>query len=453
MAQPPDISDTFVREVDENLRRDRLRDFAKQYGGWLIGAVVLFLAACGGLIYWQQYQQQQRRSSRSSSSPKPIKNARSRQPRARRRKQLDDLSKSGSKAVRATALFARAALAHRSRTTSSSRSPSIATIAGDSGLPKPYRDAALIRQTALEFDSLQPQEVVTRLQPLAKPRQSLVRHRRRNDRAWRCIKQGKKAEAGQPVRRHRQRQDRAGLASAPAPSRSPGASASTPAARSPRRPSRTDDDQERTAIRSCRLLIAAALAASGCGVFKKGKAPRPRSSASASRCSTSEGDVEVDPATAALADDPARPGRQHATGRSPAAIASKSMGQLALGTALARAFTVQAGRGSSLTARLASAPVVADGRVYTIDTLGAVRAFDASTGARALGEPDARSSKGNEASLYGGGVAYDNGRIYATNGLGYRRRAGRAQRRHRLEGAARRAAARRADHRQRRAST
>ena len=36
--------------------------------------------------------------------------------------------------------------------------------------------------------------------------------------------------------------------------------------------------------------------------------------------------------------------------------ASKSMGHLALGNALAPAFTVQAGRGSSLTARLASAP-------------------------------------------------------------------------------------------------
>ena len=58
MAQPPDISDTFVREVDENLRRDRARDFAKQYGGWLIGAVILFIAASGGFIYWQYYQEQ-----------------------------------------------------------------------------------------------------------------------------------------------------------------------------------------------------------------------------------------------------------------------------------------------------------------------------------------------------------------------------------------------------------
>jgi outer membrane protein assembly factor BamB len=94
------------------------------------------------------------------------------------------------------------------------------------------------------------------------------------------------------------------------------------------------------------------------------------------------------------------------------------MGHLALGTALQPAFTVQAGRGSSLTARLAAPPIVANGRVYTIDTLGAVRAFNARTGGMywASQTPDDR---GNEAALYGGGIAYDNGRIFATNGLGY----------------------------------
>src|SRR5206468_8533438 len=55
---------------------------------------------------------------------------------------------------------------------------------------------------------------------------------------------------------------------------------------------------------------------------------------------------------------------------------------------------------------------------YTMDTLGAVRSFDARNGALlwASQTPDER---GNEASLYGGGIAYDNGRIYATNGLGF----------------------------------
>jgi outer membrane protein assembly factor BamB len=164
------------------------------------------------------------------------------------------------------------------------------------------------------------------------------------------------------------------------------------------------------------VLIAAALAASGCGVLKKGKAATPVLGQRIAVL-TSEGDVTVDPATAALPmvlPDPVA----NAAWAQPGGSASKSMGHLALGTALARAFTVQAGRGSSLTARLASSPVVANGHVYTIDTLGAVRAFDARNGALlwASQTPDER---GNEASLYGGGIAYDSGRIFATNGVGW----------------------------------
>jgi outer membrane protein assembly factor BamB len=94
------------------------------------------------------------------------------------------------------------------------------------------------------------------------------------------------------------------------------------------------------------------------------------------------------------------------------------MGQLALGQALNRAFSVQAGRGNSLTARLAAAPIVAGGRVYTIDTLGSVRAFDASTGGQVWAS-QTPTERNNQASLYGGGLAYANGRVYATNGLGF----------------------------------
>src|SRR6185437_2848260 len=54
----------------------------------------------------------------------------------------------------------------------------------------------------------------------------------------------------------------------------------------------------------------------------------------------------------------------------------------------------------------------------TIDTLGTVRAFDARNGA-AVWTSQTPDVKGNEASLYGGGIAYDNGHIYATNGLGF----------------------------------
>jgi outer membrane protein assembly factor BamB len=164
------------------------------------------------------------------------------------------------------------------------------------------------------------------------------------------------------------------------------------------------------------ILIAAALAASGCSVFKKGK---PKTPVLGERIPvlTAEGDIQVDPATTALPMTLPAPVTNTDWAQS-GGDADKSMGHLALGTALSQAWEVQAGRGSSLTARLAAAPIVSGDRVFTIDTLGAVRAFDARNGAQ-LWASQTPNDKGNEASLYGGGIAFHNGRIYATNGLGY----------------------------------
>jgi hypothetical protein len=44
-----------------------------------------------------------------------------------------------------------------------------AKIASDTGLPQPFRDMALIRQTMAEFDTLAPQQIIDRLKPLAVP--------------------------------------------------------------------------------------------------------------------------------------------------------------------------------------------------------------------------------------------------------------------------------------------
>jgi hypothetical protein len=54
---------------------------------------------------------------------------------------------------------------------------------------------ALIRQTALEFDSLKPEEVITRLQPLAKPGNPWFGSAG-DMTAAALYKQGKRAEAG-----------------------------------------------------------------------------------------------------------------------------------------------------------------------------------------------------------------------------------------------------------------
>jgi outer membrane protein assembly factor BamB len=165
------------------------------------------------------------------------------------------------------------------------------------------------------------------------------------------------------------------------------------------------------------VLIAAALAASSCGIFKKGSGPKTPVLGQRIPVLTSDADAQVDPDTATLPmslPDPV----PNADWAQSGGDADKSMGHVALGQALSQAFLVQAGRGSSLTMRLAAAPIVANGRVYTIDTLGAVRSFNAQTGAMYWAS-QTPNEKGNERSLYGGGIAFDNGRIYATNGLGY----------------------------------
>jgi len=165
------------------------------------------------------------------------------------------------------------------------------------------------------------------------------------------------------------------------------------------------------------VLIAATLASSGCSIFKKGAHPKTPVLGQRIPVLTTEGNVEVDPATQSLPFSLPAP-TENSSWTESGGNATNSMGHLALGNALRPAFLVQAGRGSSLTARLAAPPIIANGRIYTIDTLAAVRAFDARTGALiwASQTPDER---GNEAALYGGGIAYDNGRIFATNGLGF----------------------------------
>jgi hypothetical protein len=187
------MNETFLREVDENLRRDQMQDFFKRYGALLIIAVILFLVASGGFIWWKQHEV--KRSGAEVEKLAAIYKDVGSGKMDQAPQQLDELAKSGSKAVRASALFARGALALQQNDTKLAAS-TYKSIADDSGLPKPYRDAALVRQTALEFDQLQPGDVIARLQPLAKPGEPWFGSAGEMT-ALALVKQGKRQEAGQ----------------------------------------------------------------------------------------------------------------------------------------------------------------------------------------------------------------------------------------------------------------
>lgn len=96
--------------------------------------------------------------------------------------------------------------------------------------------------------------------------------------------------------------------------------------------------------------------------------------------------------------------------------AGKSYGHLALGENLSQAWTVQIA-GSSARRRLAAAPVIGAGMLFVEDTNGVVHAFDAQSGARRWTHSAEVGGK-LRAANFGGGVSYDAGRVYVTNGVG-----------------------------------
>jgi len=96
--------------------------------------------------------------------------------------------------------------------------------------------------------------------------------------------------------------------------------------------------------------------------------------------------------------------------------AAKSYGHLALADHPSRVWTAQIA-GSTNRARLAAAPVVADGKLFVMDTDGVVHALDAKTGSQLWTKNFSVSGK-TENSIFGGGVSYDGGNLYVTTGLG-----------------------------------
>lgn len=101
----------------------------------------------------------------------------------------------------------------------------------------------------------------------------------------------------------------------------------------------------------------------------------------------------------------------------PGGNASNAPGHLALGARLSRAWERNAGTGSSSTGRLTASPVVAEGRIYTLDAATRVSAFNTGSGGVAwrafLAPTGERAREG-----YGGGLAYSDGKLIAATGFG-----------------------------------
>lgn len=166
MALKPDDGETFLREVDDELRREQMGHFMQRFGWWIIAAVVLVLAGIGGWIWWQA-RSQEAAGAQGETLTSALDSLEAGNRNAARPK-LEELANSNVAGYRAAALFARA----NAETAAGNAPAAIATlrgIAGNEEFDEIYRQAALVRQTQLEFDTLPPQQIVQRMSPLAQP--------------------------------------------------------------------------------------------------------------------------------------------------------------------------------------------------------------------------------------------------------------------------------------------
>ncbi|WP_221792240.1 tetratricopeptide repeat protein [Aquisediminimonas sediminicola] len=166
MALPPENNEAFLREVDEELRREQITGFWRRWRVAIIGGTVIGLATLGGWLYYQHSREQE--AARHGQLLDDTLAAMSTGDMRNVEANLKTISASHVAAYRASAMMAQAAMAALQGKEKDAVAQ-YAAVTADEDLPPPFRDAAVIRQTALEYDAMPPQAVIDRLKPLAAP--------------------------------------------------------------------------------------------------------------------------------------------------------------------------------------------------------------------------------------------------------------------------------------------
>ena len=191
---PGETHATFIREVDENLRRSQAENFFKRFGKWLIAALILFLVAVAAILFWQERQRTQaaEQGEQYAAVLNDISTGRTGKPVEQK---LGAIAAGSSGELAGLAQLTAGALALQNGDRSKALT-NFQAVASDDDQPQSVRTAALMRQTALEFDQLQPDQVIARLQPYA-TRDNPWFGTAGEMTAMAMLKAGRRAQAGQ----------------------------------------------------------------------------------------------------------------------------------------------------------------------------------------------------------------------------------------------------------------
>jgi hypothetical protein len=163
VALTPQDNEAFFREVDESLRQQQAIDFWRNHGKTIIVAVVALLVGVGSMLLWQNHRrgQVETQAEQLNKLIDDLGEAKKVAPA-----QLAPLAGSHQDGYRVASRLLAADIA-LARKDSKAAVAAFGAIATDTSLAQPYRDLALVRQTAIQFDQLPTATIVARMKPLA----------------------------------------------------------------------------------------------------------------------------------------------------------------------------------------------------------------------------------------------------------------------------------------------
>jgi len=164
VALTPQSNETFLREVDEELRREEATALWRRWGKIIIAAIVIALVALGGWLWWNSHRADVA-AEQGVKFNQAMDALAATQP-AKAAPLLSELATSGTGGYAALAKFTQADVLLQ-KDDLKGAAKLFGEVAGDTGNAQPIRDLALVRQTIAEYDTLTPQAVIDRLRPLA----------------------------------------------------------------------------------------------------------------------------------------------------------------------------------------------------------------------------------------------------------------------------------------------
>jgi hypothetical protein len=158
--------DSFIREVDEEIRHDQLRSLWNRFGNYLIGAAVLVVLATAGYRGWEYYTNTQ--SASSGDSYLAATRLADQEEYGAAIAALRELVQNGYGEYPALARLRIAAILAQEGQDTEAISEYDA-IAADTGIDDVFRDVARLRAGLLGVDVENYDNVRQRLEPLAEP--------------------------------------------------------------------------------------------------------------------------------------------------------------------------------------------------------------------------------------------------------------------------------------------